>query len=291
MGIRPLRINQFWEEYQMVLHIVLLTSCCLLLLLEAVLTEHAKWVKTFEQAEIASKQELTEEDIKKGWGFNQPTVLMPVAAPAIPKEETSPIYEESQLTAEHESFFDSLASLSEPAPAASNEENVIPFIETAPLTHENEMVAEEYVSWDQVVAESEHTQTDSKKEAIQESEFLTMEDWKEEPMPVSMSTQLSAKASHKIGEGYIGEQLWVVEVVGYEQSYIHVSDGESRAWLNLRKLGKANKGDILSLLVERDESDQLYVMKVDVLQQKSNDFALEIEEELDYQHTEYYEAI
>lgn len=275
----------------MILHIVLMVSCCLLLLLEAVLTEHAKWLKTFERAEIASKQELTEEDIQKGWGFNQPAASTPLAAPAISGKEASPVYEESQLTAKHESFFDSLASLADSAPVASDEENVIPFMETAPPTHENEMEAEEYISWDQVVAEAEVVETDTKEETVSESEFLTMEDWKEEPMPVSMSTQLSAKASHKISEGYVGEQLWVVEVVVYEQSYIHVSDGESRAWLNLRKLGKANKGDILSLLVERDESDQLYVVKVDVLQQKSNDFALEIEEEMDYQLTEYDEAI
>lgn len=275
----------------MILHIVLLVSCCLLLLLEAVLTEHAKWLKTFERAEIASKQELTDEDIQKGWGFNQPAASTPLAAPAISRKEASPVYEESQLTAEHESFFDSLASLADSAPVASDEKNVIPLMETAPPTHENEMEAEEYVSWDQVVAEVEVVETDTQEEVVSESEFLTMEDWKEEPMPVSMSTQLSARASHKIGEGYVGEQLWVVEVVGYEQSYIHVSDGESRAWLNLRKLGMANKGDILSLLVERDESDQLYVVKVDVLQQKSNDFALEIEEEMDYQHTDYEEAI
>lgn len=275
----------------MILHTVLLVSCCLLLLLEAVLTEHAKWVKTFEQAEIASKQELTDEDIKEGWGFNQPAVSIPVAAPAIPEKETMPVYEESQLTSEHESFFDALASIAEPASVPSSEEDEIPFMETAPSIQENEMEAEEYVSWDQVVAESEAVETDTKEEPIAESEFLKMEDWKEEPMPVSMSTQLSAKASHKIGEGFVGEQLWVVEVVGYEQSYIHVSDGDSRAWLNLRKLHRANKGDILTLLVERDESDQLHVLRVDVLQQKSSDFALEIEEELEYQHVDFYEAI
>lgn len=275
----------------MILHIVLMVSCCLLLLLEAVLTEHAKWLKTFERAEIVSKQELTDEDIQKGWGFNQPAVSIPLAAPAISEKEASPVYKESQLTAEHESFFDSLASFTKPAPVSSNEENVVPFMEAAPPTYENEMEAEEYVSWDQVVAETEIVEKDTNEEAVSESEFLTMEDWKEEAMPVSMSTQLSARASHKIGQGYVGEQLWVVEVVGYEQSYIHVSDGESRTWLNLRKLGMASKGDILSLLVERDESDQLYVLKVNVLQQKSTDFALEIEEEMENQQIEYYEAI
>lgn len=275
----------------MILHIVLMVSCCLLLLLEAVLTEHAKWLKTFERAEIVSKQELTDEDIQKGWGFNQPAVSIPLAAPAISEKEASPVYKESQLTAEHESFFDSLASFTKLAPVPSNEENVVPFMEAAPPTYENEMEAEEYVSWDQVVAEAEIVEKDTNEEAVSESEFLTMEDWKEEAMPVSMSTQLSARASHKIGQGYVGEQLWVVEVVGYEQSYIHVSDGESRTWLNLRKLGMASKGDILSLLVERDESDQLYVLKVDVLQQKSTDFALEIEEEMENQQIEYYEAI
>lgn len=181
--------------------------------------------------------------------------------------------------------------MAEPTSVSSREEDEIPFLETAPSNQENEMEAEEYVSWDQVVAESEVAENETKEEIISESEFLTMEDWKEEPMPVSMSNQLSAKASHKIGEGFVGEQLWVVEVVGYEQSYIHVSDGESRAWLNLRKLHRANKGDILTLLVERDESDQLHVLQVDVLQQKSTDFALEIEEELENEHIDFYEAI
>lgn len=275
----------------MILHMILLISCCMLLLLEAVLTEHAKWLKTFERAEVASKQELTDEDIQKGWGFNQPAASTPVAAPAISEKELTPVYKESQLTSEHESFFDALASMAEPTSVSSREEDEIPFLETAPSNQENEMEAEEYVSWDQVVAESEVAENETKEEIISESEFLTMEDWKEEPMPVSMSNQLSAKASHKIGEGFVGEQLWVVEVVGYEQSYIHVSDGESRAWLNLRKLHRANKGDILTLLVERDESDQLHVLQVDVLQQKSTDFALEIEEEFDNEHIDFYEAI
>ncbi|WP_211656182.1 hypothetical protein [Planococcus alpniumensis] len=275
----------------MILHMILLISCCMLLLLEAVLTEHAKWLKTFERAEIASKQELTDEDIQKGWGFNQPAASTPVAAPAISEKELTPVYKESQLTSEHESFFDALALMAEPTSVSSKEEDEIPFLETAPSNQENEMEAEEYVSWDQVVAESEVAENEAKEEIISESEFLTMEDWKEEPMPVSMSNQLSAKASHKIGEGFVGEQLWVVEVVGYEQSYIHVSDGESRAWLNLRKLHRANKGDILTLLVEQDESDQLYVLQVDVLQQKSTDFALEIEEEFENEHIDFYEAI
>lgn len=275
----------------MLLDLILLISCCLLLLWETVILEHAKWLKMFEKAEVLAKQELDSADIQAGWGFNQQSVSTLAAAPVLTKETDTVVYEQSQLTAEHESFFNALASLTEPVKepviAAATHDNVIPFERfEAPIQEPQEPAETEYISWDQIVEESEVQQPAAEEKPSTESEFLTMDDWEETPMPVSMNSNLSATASHKINDKFYGEQLWVVEVVGYEQSYIHVSDGDSRAWLNLHKFKNANKGDILSILVERDMSDQLHVLDIDVLQQKSRDFALEVDEEFE---TEIYD--
>lgn len=279
----------------MLLDLILLISCCLLLLLETVIQEHAKWLKMFDKAEILAKQELNSADIEAGWGFNQEFDSVLVAAPVVEKNKDTVVYEQSQLTAEHEDFFNALAAITEPVKepvisvSSATQEQDIPFERfEAPI---QEPVEPEYISWDQVVEESITEEPVAEVKDSTESEFLTMDDWEEAPMPVSMDSTLSATASHKISDKFYGEQLWIVEVVGYEQTYIHVSDGESRAWLNLHKFKNANKGDILSLLVERDMSDQLHVLDIDMLQQKSRDFALEVEDDFENEDYEYDLAI
>lgn len=119
-----------------------------------------------------------------------------------------------------------------------------------------------------------------------EDDMLTMDAWNDEPAPVEVSKRLAAKADTRISEHKIGEQLWVVEVVGEEQGYIHVSDGSGRAWVETIAYGCFGKGDILSILVDRTIQNQVFAKAVDVLQKKSLEFA--IEEHL-FNEKEFYE--
>lgn len=108
-----------------------------------------------------------------------------------------------------------------------------------------------------------------------ESDMLTMDAWDEQPTPVEVSQRLSAKADSRIADQKIGEQLWVVEVVGEEQGYLHVSDGSARAWVEVAAYGAFGKGDILSILVERTLENHVLARAVDLLQKNSIEFALE----------------
>lgn len=108
-----------------------------------------------------------------------------------------------------------------------------------------------------------------------ESDMLTMAAWDEQPKPVEVSQRLSAKADSRIADQKIGEQLWVVEVFGEEQGYLHVSDGSARAWVEVAAYGTFGKGDILSMLVERTLENHVLARAVDLLQKNSVDFALE----------------
>ena len=108
-----------------------------------------------------------------------------------------------------------------------------------------------------------------------ESDMLLMDAWEEQPTPVEVSQRLSAKADSRIVEQKVGEQLWVVEVVGEEQGYLHVSDGSARAWVEAVAYGTFDKGDILSILVERTIENHVFARAVDILQKNSTDFAIE----------------
>lgn len=255
--------------------LILLVSCCLLLLLETVITEHAKWLNYFEEIAVLEKQELKREDIQEEWGYNQQSVNTLTAAPVLTKKEEPVIYKESTLTSEHEDFFASLMKTEDPGVRMEEpfgfETDGSPFEQEPPVT-------EAFQEWERAEEVKIQEDLDAQEESEREH-YLTMEDWEESPAPTNVNSQLSATASHKINDGYIGEQLWVVEVVGYEQSYVHVSDGETRTWINIRKFNSIHKGDILSVLVHRDISDQVDVLDIDILQQKSFDF--EMEENLD----------
>lgn len=113
-------------------------------------------------------------------------------------------------------------------------------------------------------------------------DMLTMDQWQAEPTPVSVKKQLAATASAKISDLVLGEQLWVVEVVGEEQGYAHVSDGSARAWVDVASFGTVMKGDILSILIERSQDLRVRSLDVDILQRRSMEFELldEIESEV-----------
>lgn len=125
---------------------------------------------------------------------------------------------------------------------------------------------------------AEYVQADCTNDASEEhmeSDMLTMDAWEEQPTPVKVTPRLSAKADSRIAEHKLGEQLWVVEIVGEEQGYLHVSDGSARAWVEAISFGGFDKGDILSVMVDRTEQNQVYAKAIDILQKKSTEFALE----------------
>lgn len=105
-------------------------------------------------------------------------------------------------------------------------------------------------------------------------DMLTMDQWQAEPTPVMVTRQLAATASAKIADLAFGVQLWVVEVVGEEQGYVHVSDGSARAWVDVASFGKILKGDILSILIDRSEDLRIRALDADILQRRSTDFEL-----------------
>lgn len=242
--------------------ILLLISCCLLLVLEEVIKEHAKLLNYFKDVTVQEKKELNVEDILNNWGFNQPTAAMPISV-TLEKEAAVITYEESQLNESQTAFFQSFSTLTEDVKIAEQDWKGI-LLDEPEHNPENDVLGE--FNWESL----------SKKEV--DSEILSMSDWEEEPVPTSMDHQLSATASHKISDAYIGEQLWIVEVVGYEQEYIHVSDGATRTWLNIDGFNNIHRGDILSVLVERNLTEHLKVIDIDILQKKSKDFAIEFED-------------
>lgn len=107
-----------------------------------------------------------------------------------------------------------------------------------------------------------------------EEDMLTMDQWSTEPTPVTVTRQLAATASAKVADLAFGEQLWVVEVIGEEQGYVHVSDGSARAWVDVASFGKILKGDILSLLIDRSDDLRIRALDADILQRRSKDFEL-----------------
>ena len=124
------------------------------------------------------------------------------------------------------------------------------------------------------ISVQEDCSNEAPPEAI-DSDMLTMDAWEDTPARVEVSQRLSAKANARIADHLVGEQLWVVEVVGEEQGYLHVSDGSGRAWVEALTFGTFDKGDILSILVERTEENILSTKALDILQKKSFDFAIE----------------
>ena len=84
-----------------------------------------------------------------------------------------------------------------------------------------------------------------------------------------MNTSTPIKES--IADYIVGVQLWTVEVIGYEQDYLHVSDGSSRTWLHLSN-HNVGIGDILSIEVDRKTHEVVEVLSVELLQSTSIDY-------------------
>jgi len=103
---------------------------------------------------------------------------------------------------------------------------------------------------------------------------LSMEQWKEETEAVDVTPKLASIANAKIKDCIIGEQLWVVEVIGEEQDFLHVSDGSGRAWIDSKDIGTFTRKDIVSVLVNRKTDIQIELLAADVLQRHSTEFSM-----------------
>lgn len=105
-------------------------------------------------------------------------------------------------------------------------------------------------------------------------EYIQMNGWNEVASISSVQQIYSATANAQIGDYLLGEQVWVAEVVGTEQGYLHISDGTARAWINASNSYLFNRGDILLLSVLRLDENEIEVEKIELLQCVSNDFII-----------------
>ncbi|AQQ55377.1 hypothetical protein [Planococcus lenghuensis] len=259
-----------------------------LLLLEEVLITHANWMRLFPLPEDAfHKKTLDKVDIETAWGlrYGVPEGMAAAVLSPLPKDcsqPQEPEYVESQLDEEHEAFLASLyEELAEPETSTAPSDFDLQF-GPIPADSEEEPVYTEDSEVEAAELETkEAAEVTAAAEETEESEYLLMEDWHVQQKPVAIRPQLTAKSTHSIRSNHIGEQEWVVEIIGHEQEYIHVSDGDSRTWLNVAN-DSLGKGDILSVLVHRAMTGKIEVKKADILQKKSLDFALELENEEEF---------
>ncbi|MEK5071753.1 hypothetical protein [Sporosarcina sp. FSL K6-1508] len=157
------------------------------------------------------------------------------------------------------------------------------------VPYEVSVLTEEHNSFFNTLSDSLNLSITEEVEVfIEDKEKLTMSDWKKEPEPVAVTTILAASANAKINDCRIGEQLWIVEVIGEEQGFIHVSDGSGRAWINSNGFGAFSRKDILSVLVERKTDIQVELLSADMLQEHSTDFSMV--DELDCIGTQHYDV-
>lgn len=111
--------------------------------------------------------------------------------------------------------------------------------------------------------------------------YLSMEDYEvgevylssdDEPMEdYSTYSRVATISSNRIGL-----QEWTVEVVGEEQGYFHVSDGNGRTWIYIGEQYDIGRGDILRVIVERHDEHSVLLNDVEILQKKSREYELEI---------------
>lgn len=166
-------------------------------------------------------------------------------------------YEKSELTIEQSSFFDQLAS---------------------EFSFNNDAATSENTKEEVIVFELSKEQ-----EPIQQDHMLSMEDWTDKVEPsVNIADDLTLTADSSIGNLYIGKQKWVVEIIGEEQNFIHVSDGSGRSWVNAGGFGHFRQGDILSLLVDRKTDQIVDLLAAELLQEFSDEFSIydEVEDEI-----------
>lgn len=176
-------------------------------------------------------------------------------------------YKESQLSLNETDFFDQLMSdMSDGDLKTANDLKSQSLVELEPL---EQLLDDSYIEQFTNSKQDEETKDSSPKDSM-----LSMEDWTDKVIPVDISYNLSATANSTIGEYCIGEQLWVAEVIGEEQEYIHASDGSGRVWIDTKGFGNFRRGDILSLLVERKTEHIVKLLAAEILQEFSDDFSM-----------------
>lgn len=84
-----------------------------------------------------------------------------------------------------------------------------------------------------------------------EEDLLSIDDIHDEPVE-SIPEPYPTIATAKISDDLDGVQQWVVNVVGIEGNFIHVSDG-SRMWLNVGEsyAARINKGNVLAIDINK----------------------------------------
>ncbi|MGE6755970.1 hypothetical protein ACQKFO_21450 [Rossellomorea sp. NPDC071047] len=115
-----------------------------------------------------------------------------------------------------------------------------------------------------------------------QDDCLSMRDLNTE-YSLQIDEQYSQTATAKIKDEILGVQQWTVSVIGLEQKFIHVSDGD-RTWLDVgENVRHIQNGDVLSIEVNRSR-DKIEVIKIETLHQVSKDYMIPDE-------TEFYNLI
>ncbi|MFD1736176.1 hypothetical protein ACFSCX_06315 [Bacillus salitolerans] len=116
-----------------------------------------------------------------------------------------------------------------------------------------------------VSMDDELNQLDMMMEQQPIEDCLTMEDLSEDDENIELDGSYSELATARIRDGLMGEQKWTVQVVGIENEYVHVSDG-NRIWLNMGDASSmVGVGEILSVVVNRTEKD-ITVQHIDAIE-------------------------
>jgi len=110
--------------------------------------------------------------------------------------------------------------------------------------------------------------------------FLSMNDFyiDDEIVIDSVVEDCSQPDTVKIKDEQIGVQNWTVSVCGFEQDYIHVSDG-SRIWIHVgEKIDCIQNGDVLNITVDRSV-DGVKALEIELLQRTNPEYCLPDEPE------------
>ncbi|WP_028393902.1 hypothetical protein [Bacillus cihuensis] len=178
------------------------------------------------------------------------------------QNEIAAVYSPSIIEEEHEAYFQNFTK-------DLLEEDCIN-VEPPHSYFEHEYIHTEQ-TWENLVEPVRNL--DQQAGPNEHSDTLTMDDWNED-LSTNVSNQLSTKANAKIEDCLLGEQQWVVELIGQEQDFIHVSDGTARAWIDAKNHIDLNRGDILSILVDRISFIEIEAKAIDILQSRSMEFMI-----------------
>jgi hypothetical protein len=113
-----------------------------------------------------------------------------------------------------------------------------------------------------------------------EDDSIHMNDLVEQP--VKVSTGYEEFASTKISDCLDGAQQWVVQVVGVEEDYIHVTDGK-RIWLNIgERVNKIRNNDVLILDVIRSGKNVSVENLIRLETNVTEDYVIPDEHQIEY---------